>query len=352
MAVPGILRRLLLLGACGLGAQSPAWLKPLPYVSQDFGLRQGRCFAGQDYVVQRGSDRVVLFDAEAAPKNLHVVKLPERTPGPHASPVFYNGAVWCSQERSIYRYHPETKQWIQEARSPISFRSFVPLYDGSFLLLGTSSWESLDKPPKPAALLARLVRDVPETLLDYPKSLGGHPEAFVQGLLDLKVTEVEESIVLYNPFTGWMASYDGAHHALHELSVPWKVLPFDQVSTVLEDPKRWSELVVGRRDGTVEKTRTLQNQGPWMVYLVPSQAQRATVLYWESWGSQKAASAEEIAHFNGPDSSGMKGFSLDLRSSQSYPLSLAEKVPGPWWVDATGQLLSLRPLLDKALDSH
>lgn len=334
-------------GALALPAGEP---QPAELLGRYLRVRAGTNLAGDNYVEGKGGGWLVLPRDGSRPHPLEVPHGPA-VPGQMGitfQVVYGQGEFWTEDGRQVLRYDPGTRAWWPGSTPPVAFSTFVPLMDGSLLLQGTQE----PGPVRPdgsrglrhRALLERWDGERLETLLPYPdwvhQRLHRDPDydlhlgREVHTFFDLAALECQEQVLLYGPYTGFLAVFRPGS-GLKLLDTPWKSLKFEDLPTHVRDRAWTGKLGLTWRAGDPVQWRpVVVGPAPEAIQFVPTTPGRMRVVYRETRPPGE-----------GPGEAPERAFELDLITRERFPA----EVPGPldqvWAHDDRRGLLRLEELL-------
>ena len=283
---------------------------------------------------------------------------PALRPGMGLPMQFAQGRFWTCSGKMIYKYEPRLKAWAQVAEIPVEFRNFMPLFDGSFLLLKTLEL----KPNRllyPKALLERWDGKELHDLIPIPNHVQSTLSIrdFDGPFWKIEMHEFEEYTLIYDCFTGYLAVYQPGK-GLKVLTTPWEQVSFNDFFKIQSDSRFIREIEINQKPGGPPKRLpVIRSRAPYPIQFIPTTPGKVLVVFKNqniennnnaatipNGSSQNIEGDAKIFHIY---SDHAEAFEIDLATLDRSPVAVQDNVEFPWWFNDKVGLISLAEAFKK-----
>ena len=339
-----------------LQAQTQKEAAPPPILGVAETPSGGTTFAGDNFFFS--PDRGVTTFPRGGLPSVTYDTPPALRPGMGLPIQFAQGRFWTCSGKMIYKYEPGLKAWTQVTETPVEFRSFMPLFDGSFLLLKTLKLKS-DRLLYPKALLERWDGKKLNDLIPIPNHIKSTLSIrdFDGPFWKIEMHEFEEYTLIYDCFTGYLAVYQPGK-GLKELTTPWEQVSFNDFFKIQTDSRFIRNIGMIRKPGAPpERLSVIRSRAPYPIQFIPTTPGKVLIVFKNNntknnknditipnGPSQSVDGKTKIFHFY---SDHAEAFEIDLATLDRSPVTIQDNVEFTWWFNDKIGLISLTEALRK-----
>jgi len=265
---------------------------------------------------------------------------------PQAEIQYFAGNFWAKKGIQIFLFDKINQKWQLKFNLSKPFMKFIPTTDGAVLITGSLEWDEKGQRHL-GPILQKFDGVSSEVLIPRPGLSPSEDWAlWSSGATDLFLFEMEDSVLIFSPFSGYLGVYDAGNHRLRNVDVPWRAFDLRDISTFLNDPKNRSTLKVMERDDQPGKREVIVAPGPRKIQFIPSDHFSVVIVYADEDKMPPLKKAEitdplasgadgkRMADIRVPESSKvMSGFELNLISLEKTPINVDTDFPYPFWLD-------------------
>lgn len=238
------------------------------YKGPVFTKESGRDTDGNAFVAAGGDFYLVpLFNPKLEPQK---ITLPPKVTAQTWDSGFLkyrNGSFFSRTGNSIVEFDPKVKEWRKILHSPRSFVQFEVNWVGQVLIIqpGGPLKPPRAKPPRepgtkgPSNTTDPKGDETPSNFIEIWEKGGNSPvreiaypleehalHLMIAGLPGFTRTwSIEDSLLLYNPYSGRMYAYSGTSHSLSAIRTPWEGLSLEVLETWEKETGKYFPMAKG-----------------------------------------------------------------------------------------------------------
>ncbi len=342
----------------------PSWTQdilPIVYLGVDVPV-MGKRYYGPMYFSDIKSKEV--WVTSSINKNSSLFNVPIEFPKlPDSDIQYFGGNFWAKKGLQLFIWDQNNNKWQVGFNLPTPFMKFIPTTDGSILIAGSIE-TNLEGQRHLGPILQRFDGVSTEVLIPRPGFSPTEDWAlWSTGVTDLTLFEMEDSVLIYSAFSGYLGVYDSESHRLRSVSAPWKSFDLKNIWAFLHDPKNRSTLKVEEQNHQPGEREVIVAPAPRKIQFIPTDHFSIIVVYADEEKMKVKENDKTTAQLStsggkrrsdirvADSSKFLSAFELNLVSLEKTPITVDTDLPYPFWFKG-GRLIPLGSMTNPSKEAE